>query len=161
MITRLSLCTVATLLLGIAAFSGLASERTEVCAARSDEAQIQKNAAERTMKITVGSKSFQATLEDNPTVAELRKRLPLTLKMAELNGNEKYYHFTQPLPTDAVKPGTIRNGDLMLYGDNSLVLFYKTFETSYSYTRLGRIDDPAGLAEAVGADDISVSFAAR
>lgn len=110
------------------------------------------------MKMTIGSKTFKVTLEDNPTVAKLKALLPLTVNMTDLNGNEKYYHLSTPLPADAIRPGTIKNGDIMLYGDNSLVLFYKTFETSYSYTRLGRIDDPSSLAAAVGARNVPVSF---
>ena len=110
------------------------------------------------MNITIGSKTFKATLEDNPTVTKLRTLMPLNLKMTELNGNEKYHHLPTRLPTDPVRPGTIRAGDLMLYGDNSLVLFYRTFATSYRYTRLGRIDDPSRLEIAVGAGDVSATF---
>jgi hypothetical protein len=124
----------------------------------SSGAEVTNNVAEDKMRITIGSKTFKATLEDNPTVAELKSLLPLTLKMTELNGNEKYHHLSTRLPTDATSSGTIENGDLMLYGDNSLVLFYKTFETTYSYTRLGRIDNPSGLADAVGAGDVTVTF---
>ena len=78
--------------------------------------------------------------------------------MVELNGNEKYVELSSSLPTDAANPGTIQNGDLMLYGSSTLVLFYKTFSTSYSYTRLGRIDDVTGLVAALGAGNISVTF---
>ena len=124
----------------------------------SSRAQVINGAAEDKLKITIGSKTFQATLEDNPTVAELKALLPLTLNMTELNGNEKYYHLSTRLPTDAISPGTIRSGDLMLYGNSSLVLFYETFESSYRYTRLGRIDDPSDLAAAVGEADVSVTF---
>lgn len=78
--------------------------------------------------------------------------------MVELNGNEKYVDLPGSLPTSAAKPGTIQAGDLMLYGSSTLVLFYKTFSTSYSYTKLGRIDDVSGLVTALGTGNVRIAF---
>ena len=102
------------------------------------------------MKIKIGSSTFTATLYDNATVTAFKSLLPMTVCMIELNGKEKYFDLPRGLPTNAYNPGTVQNGDLMLYGSSTLVLFYKTFSTSYSYTRLGRIEDVNGLVAALG-----------
>lgn len=110
------------------------------------------------MKITIGTNVFIATLFDNETAAAFKAKLPMTINMTELNGNEKYGGLSDNLPVNASNPGTIQTGDLMLYGSRTLVLFYKTFSTSYSYTRVGRLDDPSGLAAALGTGDPTVKF---
>lgn len=110
------------------------------------------------VQITVGEQSFTATLDESVTARAFAAMLPLTLNMSELNGNEKYHYLPEALPTDAAQPGSVREGDLMLYGSNCIVLFYASFSTSYRYTRIGQIEDPAGLAAAVGAGNVTVSF---
>ena len=114
--------------------------------------------AETSINIIIGSKAFTATLADSETGEAFAALLPLTVTMNELNGNEKYHYLSSSLPTAAYQPGTIHAGDLMLYGNNCVVLFYETFNTSYSYTRLGSIDDPSGLASALGSGNVSVRF---
>ncbi len=114
--------------------------------------------AQTPINIIIGSKTFTATLADSETSEAFAALLPLTVMMNELNGNEKYHYLNSSLPTAAYQPGTIHSGDLMLYGNNCLVLFYETFNTSYSYTRLGAIDNPSGLAEALGVGNMSVRF---
>jgi hypothetical protein len=66
------------------------------------------------IKITVNSKTFIATLLDNNSAKAFKEMLPLTINMAELNGNEKYYDLPTSLPVNSSNPGTIKNGDLML-----------------------------------------------
>jgi hypothetical protein len=110
------------------------------------------------MKIKIGSNTFTATLYDNPTAAAFKSMLPLTVNMIELNGNEKYADVPTDLPTSASSLRTIQTGDLMIFGSKTLVLFYKTFSTSYSYTKLGKINDINGLAAAVGPGNVQVSF---
>lgn len=84
--------------------------------------------------------------------------LPLTITMTELNQNEKYYNLPNDLPTNSERVGSINSGDLMLYGSNTLVLFYEGLNSGYSYTRLGYIEDASGLADALGSGNVEVTF---
>jgi len=116
---------------------------------------------ESRMWMIVGERRFSITLADNEAARAFAALLPLSLDMAELNGNEKFADLPKALPTAASRPGTLRTGDLMLYGSRTLVVFYLTFTSSYAYTRLGRVDDAAGLAEALGQHGVRVLFSAE
>lgn len=122
------------------------------------ESSNNTNATGSKMKIKIGTGTFTATLYDNQAATAFKSLLPLMLNMVELNGNEKYVDLPRSLSTNASNPRTIQSGDLMLYGSSTLVLFYKTFSTSYSYTKLGRVDDPSGIASALGSGNITVTF---
>ena len=102
------------------------------------------------IRISAGGENFTATLDSTQAANELVERLPMTLDMSELNGNEKYYYLDTPLTSESSRVGQINAGDIMLFGDDCLVIFYESFATGYSYTQLGRIDDASGLAEALG-----------
>ena len=108
--------------------------------------------------LTIDDRTFTATMEQNSTAEAFRVLLPLTLEMQELNGNEKYHYLSQSLPTNRTKVGTIHAGDIMLYGDNCVVVFYETFTTAYQYTPIGHITNPKGLKEALGSGKVTISF---
>lgn len=110
------------------------------------------------LKITINNTAFTATLQDNTTAKAFKELLPLTLTMTDFNSNEKYADLPNSLPTNATNPGTIQNGDLMLYGNNVLVLFYKTFSTSYTYTKIGKIENTDGLQTALGSGNVTVKY---
>lgn len=108
--------------------------------------------------IQVGERQFEALLADNASTQLLIKQMPMTIEMREMNGNEKYYYLPSSIPADARSIGNIHQGDFMLFGSDCLVLFYKDFRTSYRYTRLGGVSNPAGLAEALGRRSVEITF---
>lgn len=108
--------------------------------------------------IQVNGKVFPAKLYQTETTKSIMQKLPLSITMNELNGNEKYYYFSESLPTESGRVSMIHAGDLKLYGSSCLVLFYESFSTSYSYTSLGYIENPKGLAEALGAGSVRVDI---
>lgn len=110
------------------------------------------------MWMTVGEQRFAITLADNAAARTFATLLPLTLEMSDLNSNEKYASLPGALPSNAIKPGTIHAGDLMLYGNDTLVIFYSTFESTYAYTRLGHVDENGNLAQVLGRHAVRVTI---
>ena len=129
-------------------------ENSQATPAEVKEAVPVKNS----VTIQINGKNFSATLEDNPTAKKFAEMFPLECDMTELNGNEKYFYLDEDLPNAAVNVKQIHAGDLMLFGSNCVVLFYKDFTTGYSYTRLGKLDNPTDLEKILGAGNVHVKF---
>ena len=104
--------------------------------------------------ITINDKKYNATFYDNETVKQFVNHLPEEFKMQELNGNEKYVYMDYTLPTNSTNLKQIEAGDIMLYGNDCLVIFYQSFDTNYRYTKIGHIDNLNDL----GTSDITVKF---
>ena len=99
------------------------------------------------VKIMINDNLYIINLEDNETTRVFVNLLPLEMEMKELNGNEKYIYLDKTLPTNSFNPQHINRGDVMLYGNNCLVIFYESFDTSYSYTKIGHIDNLTNLGD--------------
>lgn len=135
-----------------------AASTAQPAAVAHDVTQAPTKLEESPMWMTVGERRFAITLADNEAARAFVAMLPLKLDMEELNDNEKKKELPDALPRNESQPGTIRNGDLLLWGSRTVVIFYQTFDTNYSYTRLGRVDDPTGLTQALGHGDVQVTF---
>ena len=125
---------------------------------KSDTAQTESESEVNEMRLTVNGTEFNAEFLNTKAAEEFKAMLPLTLDMSELNGNEKYFYLDGRLTADSENVGKINSGDIMLYGSNCIVLFYESFSTPYSYTRIGKIKDPDGLKNAVGKGGVTVEF---
>ncbi|MFI8416264.1 cyclophilin-like fold protein [Serratia sp. NPDC078593] len=111
-----------------------------------------------TIKMNINGQQFVVNLSDNPAAKAFMNILPLQLGMEELNGNEKFADLPHALPSSSVRPGFIQAGDLMLYGKQTLVLFYTSFESSYRYTPIGKVVNPERLSAVIGTNKASVVF---
>lgn len=96
------------------------------------------------MNVQVGASTFTATLEDNAAVdalVEMMENGPVTIQMSDYAGFEKVGALGASLPASNSQT-TTQAGDIVLYQGNQIVLFYGS--NSWSYTRLGKIDDLTG-----------------
>lgn len=134
------------------------TSQTEIQSSETNETQGDKETMTG-IKVTVNGSVFEAKIyNDSPCAQQLLSKFPLTVTMSELNGNEKYYRFSESFSSNPENVGSINTGDIMLYQSDSLVLFYEAHNTSYTYTRIGYITDTTGLKEAVGTGNPTVTF---
>ncbi|TWP30169.1 hypothetical protein ETU08_06320 [Apibacter muscae] len=135
---------------------------TALSACRKDNhlnASIQMdNRNQQEIKLIIGTTTFNLTLENNHTSNAFVSQLPLTIEMNDLNENEKYGNLSENLPTNPSRVNTIHKGDVMLFGSNTLVIFYKSFNTSYDYTLIGKITHPYDLEKVFGKGKVRVKF---
>ena len=110
------------------------------------------------ISMVVNGNNYSITLENNSSAKKLYSLLPLEITMNELNNNEKYYYFEDLFPTSETKINNIEIGDILLYGNNCLVLFYESFSTEYSYTRIGKVDNPDNLKDVLGNGSVLITF---
>lgn len=113
---------------------------------------------EMKMNVQVGGAVFSATLENNEAVSELvamMQKSPVVIDMSDYSGFEKVGPLGKSL-TASNSQTTTQAGDIVLYNGNQIVIFYGS--NSWSYTRLGHIDDLTGWEDALGSGDVTVTF---
>lgn len=117
----------------------------------------EKNMTDK-MKLQIENSTFTATLESNAAVdalIEMMNDSPVTIQMSDYSGFEKVGSLGTSLPADDSQT-TTRAGDIVLYNGNQIVIFYGS--NSWSYTRIGKIDDLSGWEDALGSGDVTVTF---
>ena len=88
-------------------------------------------------------------------LVDMMEQGPVTIQMSDYSGFEKVGPLGTSLPTSNQQT-TTQAGDIVLYQGNQIVIFYGS--NSWSYTRLGHIDDLSGWEEALGTGDVTVTF---
>lgn len=119
---------------------------------------VNNQSEEIKINLIVNSKIFSATLDNNETTRELIQMFPITLNMSDLHSNEKYNYLNSNLTTNSKTPGEINAGDIKLFGNNCLVVFYESFNNSYSYTDLGRVDNVSDFVSELGNGSVNITF---
>lgn len=121
----------------------------------------EEEAAQIKWNIQVGGQTFTATPENNAAVEALTDRMreaPMVIQMSDYSGFEKVGPLGAGLPTENSQT-TAQAGDIVLFQGDQIVIFYGS--NSWSYTRLGKINDLTGWEEALGSGDVTVTFSMK
>lgn len=108
--------------------------------------------------VTVNGVTFSAVFAENAGAQALKEELrkgPITIQMDDYGGFEKVGSLGKTLPT-ANAQTTTKAGDIVLYQGNQIVIFYGS--NSWSYTRLGRVENRNGWEKALSSGSVSVTF---
>ena len=89
------------------------------------------------MVLSINGTEVPVTWEENPSVADLQKYLPLTIQMSQYGGFEQVGSIGRSIVMDD-KQITTNYGDIVLYAGDKIVIFYGS--NSWAYTRLGHVN---------------------
>lgn len=137
--------------------STISSESTSSVSQKNDHSTTEENTVKK-MTLQIGNNTFTATLENNDAVDALVDMMceePVVIQLSDYSGFEKVGSLGTSLPASN-KQTTAQSGDIVLYNGDQIVIFYGS--NSWSYTRLGRMDDLSGWEDALGSDDVTVTF---
>ena len=128
-----------------------------------DSLEIDNKKEVQKMNISVNGHILKAELADTQAANELYeliKNKPLTLTLNEYGNFEKVGKLPQSF-TKSDEQITAQTGDIMLYQGNQMTIFYG--ENSWSYTRLGKIENVTEkeLAEIFGDGNVTVTISAE
>lgn len=110
------------------------------------------------MQLSVNGHLFTATMADNKAARnfyEMVEESPISIRLQDYSGFEKVGPLDMELPRSDRQTST-QSGDIMLYAGDQIVVFYGSH--SWSYTRLGKVDDLDGWEEALGRGAVTVTF---
>ncbi len=109
------------------------------------------------MKITVGSHTLTATLENNATAQAFAAKLPITLPMMDLYGREMCYRFSDALPSDGARTRGYEVGEIVYYPPmHSFVIMYAQNDEHFQMQSIGRVEGNVSLFNGIG--DVDVTF---
>ncbi len=113
---------------------------------------------EMRMNLQIGGNIFTARLADTGAARSLARLLeegPLTLELSAYGGFEQVGALGTTLPASDSRITTTA-GDIVLYQADQIVLFYGS--NTWSYTRLGRVEDLTGWEGALSGDAVTVTL---
>ena len=121
--------------------------------------RVAGNQEARTMKLAIGETEVPVTWENNASVADLQKNLPLTIRMSQYGGFEQVGSIGRSIVRDDQEI-TTHYGDIVLYAGNQIVIFYGS--NSWAYTRLGHINlSQQEMTELLSKHDVSITIAEK
>ena len=157
-LTVVVIMSLAVLLAGCSNSEQEESDQESSSAVRMEDNSSEAENSETQMNVQVGGSEFTATLEENAAadaLVEMMEQGPVTIQMSDYSGFEKVGALGRSLTTSNSQT-TTHAGDIVLYNGNQIVIFYGS--NSWSYTRLGHIDDLTGWEDALGSGDVTVTF---
>ena len=107
------------------------------------------------MRITVGSHTLTATLENNATAKAFAAKLPITLPMMDLYGREMCYRFPEALPADEARTRGYEVGEIVYYPPmHSFVIMYAQNGEHFQMQSIGRVEGNVGIFDGIGNVDV-------